>query len=212
MKQAVIFDMDGVICHTNPYHAEAFRLLLHRYGLRPSEEEFKAHMYGKNNGYIFSHFLQRPIEGEELAALEGEKEACFRELYAPHVRAIDGFLPFLDRLRGHVALGVATSAPKANMELILGSLGITAYFQVALASENVRKHKPDPEVYLKAAAALDVSPAEALVFEDSYSGVQAARHAGMEVIGVLSSHQAEELPPCKDYIHNYVHLDLGVLA
>ncbi|EIM73198.1 HAD superfamily hydrolase [Nitritalea halalkaliphila LW7] len=212
MKQAVIFDMDGVICHTNPYHAEAFRLFFSRYGLKPTEEAFKEHMYGKNNGYIFSYFLNRPIEGEELAELEREKEACFRELYAPHVQAIAGFLPFLNTLRGRVALGVATSAPQANMDLILGTLGIRDYFQVALASEHVRKHKPDPEVYLKAAAALDVSPAEALVFEDSFSGVTAARNAGMEVIGVLSSHRAEELPPCKDYVQNYLQLGLGVLS
>ncbi len=82
---AVIFDMDGVICHTNPYHSLAFREFFSTRNLSPTDEEFALHMFGKSNSYILSHFLKRPIAGEELVALEAEKEGLFRKIYEPHI-------------------------------------------------------------------------------------------------------------------------------
>ena len=78
MSKAVIFDMDGVICHTNPYHAQAFSRFFEKRNLFPTEEEYFHHMYGKNKGYILSHFLGRKIEGQELLDLEFEKERLFK--------------------------------------------------------------------------------------------------------------------------------------
>ena len=210
MLQAVIFDMDGVICHTNPFHSIAFKQFFAIRNLNPTEEEFKSHMYGKNNGYILSHFLQRRIEGEELALLEFEKESLFRAIYKTNVQAIDGYLDFLAELHGGgLSVAVATSAPRANLELILGSLGIKESMKSLLASEDVSKHKPDPEVYLKTAANLNLEPGRCLVFEDSYSGILAGLNAGMKVVGVLTSHTKEELPVCDLYINDYSELDLA---
>ncbi|MEP0714026.1 MAG: HAD hydrolase-like protein, partial [Algoriphagus sp.] len=79
MLQAVIFDMDGVICHTNPFHSIAFQHFFAKRNLNPTQAEYEEHMYGKNNGYILSHFLGRKIEGRELVLLEEEKEGLFRE-------------------------------------------------------------------------------------------------------------------------------------
>ncbi|MFO7825388.1 MAG: HAD family phosphatase [Cyclobacterium sp.] len=203
-KQAVIFDMDGVICHTNPYHSEAFRVFFGKRGLNPTEEEFAQHMYGKSNKYIFRHFLGREVTGEEFSALENEKEGLFREIYAPKVATIPGFLPFLEELKtSGFRTGVATSAPEANLLLIMESLGFKSKMESIMASEHVKKHKPDPEVYLTSASNLGVDPENCLVFEDSYSGVSAARNAGMRVVGVLSSHSREELPPCNLHINDF---------
>lgn len=203
-RHAVVFDMDGVICHTNPFHSQAFRVFFGKRGLNPTEEEFSAHMYGKSNSYIFRHFLGREILGEEFAELEEEKEGLFREIYKEQVEPIEGFVPFLERLKNAgLKTGVATSAPYANLEMILDRLDLMDSIESILASEHVSKHKPDPEVYLTSAAKLDVRPEDCLVFEDSYSGVSAALNAGMRVIGVLSSHTIAELPPCDHYIDNY---------
>jgi beta-phosphoglucomutase-like phosphatase (HAD superfamily) len=121
VKRAIIFDMDGVICHTNPYHSKAFKIFFQKRNLFPTEEEFMLHMYGKNNGYILSHFLGRKIEGQELAELEFEKESLFREIYKTEVEPISGFLDFFHTVRAAgFKTGVATSAPFANMELIAG--------------------------------------------------------------------------------------------
>ncbi|WP_025763828.1 HAD family hydrolase [Dyadobacter tibetensis] len=204
---AVIFDMDGVICHTNPYHSVAFKTFFEKRELKPTEEAFKEHMYGKSNSYILSHFLGRPIEGSELLEMEEEKEGLFRTLYKPYVDPIAGFKTFFEELVSQsIGLGVATSAPRANLEMILGEIGLGPHFGSLLASEDVNKHKPHPEVYLKSAHNLGVEPEDCLVFEDSFSGITAAKNAGMRVVGVLSSHDKDELPPCDLYIADYVHL------
>ncbi len=209
MKKAVIFDMDGVICHTNPTHSIAFKSFFAKRDMHPTEEEFALHMYGKSNSYIMSHFFDRKIEGQELLTLEIEKESLFRELYKEKVEAIPGFMDFFEALKSAgVATGVATSAPWANLELIGEALGILHKMQSVMASEHVSKHKPDPEVYLESAKNLGMKPENCVVFEDSFSGVSAGINAGMQVVGVLSSHKAEELPPCSLYINDYSQLSV----
>ena len=201
--------MDGVICHTNPFHSQAFKVFFQKRNLFPSEEDFVAHMYGKNNGYILSHFFGRKIEGEELLRLEDEKESLFREIYQHHVEPISGFLDFFHDLRKNgYKTAVATSAPFANLELIGGKLDLFPHLESALASEHVSNHKPNPEVYLKSARNLGLDPIECVVFEDSFSGIMAAKNAGMKVIGVLSSHNKAELPPCELYIQDYHEVQL----
>ena len=201
---AVIFDMDGVICHTNPYHSMAFREFFSKRDLSPTDEDFAKHMFGKSNSYILSHFLQRVVEGDELLQLEDEKESLFRKIYEPHIEPIEGFVDFItDLTNHHVKLGVATSAPLANLELIMSKVPVRTHLGSVMASENVKKHKPDPEVYLTSAKNLNIDPNNCIVFEDSFSGVSAALNAGMRVVGVLSSHSKEELPPCNLYIENY---------
>ncbi|MCE6990444.1 HAD family phosphatase [Dyadobacter sp. CY323] len=209
-KIAVIFDMDGVICHTNPYHSKAFREFFSRRDLAPTDEEFAQHMFGKSNSYILSHFLQRVVEGEELLQMEDEKESLFRQIYEPYIKPIEGIVEFMEDLKQHgVELGVATSAPHANLELILSKVPVRSHLGSILASENVKKHKPDPEVYLTSAKNLGVTPDQCVVFEDSFSGVTAALNAGMRVVGVLSSHSADELPPCNFYVENYKDLSFA---
>jgi beta-phosphoglucomutase len=207
--KAVIFDMDGVICHTNPFHSKAFQIFFNKRNLNPTEEEYQEHMYGKNNGYILSHFLGRKIEGAELLELEEEKESLFREIYKTEVNPIQGFMEFFQELKQDLLpTAVATSAPWANLELIINTLGLSEKMESKLASEDVSKHKPHPEVYIKSAFNLGVDPQNCLVFEDSYSGATAGLNAGMKVVGVLSSHQKEELPDCHHYIKDYTDLSL----
>lgn len=209
MKKAVIFDMDGVICHTNPYHSTAFQSFFAKREMYPTEAEFEQHMYGKSNSYIMSHFLGRKIEGQELLDLEFEKESLFRELYKDKIEPIAGFSEFFDSLKANGLLtGVATSAPLDNLRLIAGKLDLLNRMESVLASEDVKKHKPDPEVYLKSAANLGIDPSNCVVFEDSFSGVTAAKNAGMKVVGVLSSHAKEELPPCDLYIRDFYEINL----
>lgn len=210
---AVIFDMDGVICHTNPYHSLAFREFFSTRNLAPTDEEFAQHMFGKSNSYILSHFLKRPIAGEELLQLEEEKEGLFRKIYEPHVEPLAGLVNFVNDLKSNgVRLGVATSAPYANLELILSKVPIRETLGSIMASEDVKKHKPDPEVYLTSAKNLGVSPDQCVVFEDSFSGISAALNAGMKVIGVLTSHTKEELPICNLYIDDYSELSFDKIA
>lgn len=200
----MIFDMDGVICHTNPFHAEAFKQFFDRRNVPYTEQEFIDHMYGKHNSYIMQYFLKKDLTPAEVSVLEEEKEQLFRAIYQNHVEPITGFLEFLAALKvADFKTGVATSAPRANLELILEKLGFRSQLESILSSENVTSHKPNPEVYLTSAVNLGVDPTHCVVFEDSFSGVTAATNAGMKVVGVLSSHTEEELPPCAYYIQDY---------
>lgn len=79
----------------------------------------------------------------------------------------------------------------------------------ALSSEDVNAHKPDPEIYMKSAENLGVRPEDCVIFEDSFSGVTAATRAGAKVVGVLTSHTPEQLPPCQAYIHDYRDIDVA---
>lgn len=201
---AVIFDMDGVIAHTNPYHTEAFKQFFDKYDVPYTLAEFEDHMYGKHNDYIMRHFFNRSLTEAEVKQLAEEKEALFRKIYADHAAPIAGLSDFLSALKATgYRLGVATSAPRANLDLILDKLSLRPMMDTLLSSEDVTAHKPNPEIYLKAAAALGVRPSNCVVFEDSHSGVSAARNAGATVVGVLTSHTAEELPPCSRYISDY---------
>jgi beta-phosphoglucomutase len=198
-----------VICHTNPYHSLAFKSFFGKRNLFPTEEEFAQHMYGKSNSYILKHFLGREIVGQEFLDLEFEKESLFREIYANHIVTIPNFLQFLASLKeAGLKTGVATSAPRANLDLIMGFLGFEECMESIMASENVSHHKPHPEVYLTSAQNLGAAPENCLVFEDSFSGVSAGLNAGMKVVGVLSSHTKEELPPCSAYIQDYTEIDV----
>ncbi|WP_134088365.1 HAD family phosphatase [Olivibacter sp. XZL3] len=212
-ERAVIFDMDGVICHTNPYHAEAFRQFFDKRSIPYTEQEFIDHMYGKHNSYIMKYFLKRELSDQEVKVLEDEKEMLFRSIYTEVVDPIPGFLSFLSDLKAAgYKTGVATSAPYLNLELILNKLTFASQMESILSSEDVDRHKPDPEVYLKSARNLAVAPEQCVVFEDSFSGVTAAINAGMKVVGVLSSHAKEELPPCDYYIQDYRDIDIAKVS
>jgi len=209
---AVIFDMDGVICHTNPYHVKAFEVFFAKYGISYTQRELEEHMYGKHNSYIMRYFFKRPIGGAELAALDEEKEALFREIYRDKVEAIPGYAGFLHAIRSAgFKTAVATSAPRANLDLIVDTLDIRNGMDSLLSCEDVAQYKPHPEVYLKTAQNTGIPPARCLVFEDSFSGVTAALNAGMKVVGVLSSHTKDQLPPCSRYIRDYSEIDVNLI-
>ena len=208
-QQCVIFDMDGVICHTNPHHAKAFEAFFDKYKIAHSEQEFEEHMYGKHNGYIMSHFFKRPISGEELLRLEDEKEGMFREVYKDKVETIPHYMDFLSELKSRgFKTAVATSAPRANLDLIANFLKLDEKMDSMMSSEDLTAHKPNPDVYLKSAERVGVSPSDCVVFEDSFSGVTAGLNAGMKVVGVLSTHTEEQLPPCDFYINDYSEVNV----
>ncbi|ERJ57525.1 HAD family hydrolase [Sphingobacterium paucimobilis] len=209
---ALLFDMDGVIAHTNPYHSKAFEAFFDKYKIPYSLAEFEEHMYGKHNSYIMSHFFKRPIAGDELLQLEQEKEEMFRQVYAQHVEGIPGYVNFLKKIKqAGIKTGVATSAPRANMDLIIDGLEIRNMLDSFMSSENVSQHKPNPEVYIKSAVNLQIPYHRCIVFEDSFSGITAAINANMKVVGVLSSHTKSELPPCDLYIEDYTEIELNSL-
>lgn len=204
----VIFDMDGVIVHSNPAHKEAIQLFCKKYDQDLSESFLENRLYGRTNKEWIPE-LFGDISPEKLKKLADEKEQMFRDMFTPEDHILEGFLDFIDRLKKkNIPMAVATSAPVENADFILSRLGIEGYFSIVLDSSHVTKGKPDPEVYLKASQELGKSPENCIVFEDSVSGVQAGLKAGTAVVGVTTTHSKEELDSCHLVVDNFVDLKL----
>lgn len=192
-KIAALFDMDGVLVHTNPYHKQAFKEFLNKHNVSLTDEELKEHVYGRTNAEIFPYIFREDYTPEKGAKWADEKEATFRELYKEDIQPVKGLINFLGELKKEgIRTAVGTSAPKENLDFIIDSLNLRGYFDAFLHSADVSRGKPDPEIYLKAAARLDADPTSCVVLEDSIAGVQAGLNAGMKVIAVTTTHTPEE--------------------
>jgi beta-phosphoglucomutase len=176
--------MDGVIVDSNPVHRESWALFSRRYGLETTEEMLQR-MYGKRNDDIVRDFFGDHLLPEEVAARGRAKEQLYREMVADRIESmlVPGLRQFLETHQG-TPMGLASNAEPENVDFLLDRAGLRPFFQVVVDGHQVRRPKPDPEIYLRAAELLAVAPANCIVFEDSPSGVAAAAAAGMRVIGI----------------------------
>ena len=213
MSFAFVFDMDGVIVDSNPYHKIALREFCGKHGYTLTETELREKIYGRANKDWIPNLFGR-IDPSLAKRYADEKESLFREIYAPHIQAVPGLIEFLDELdRSHIARAIATSAPRANVDFTLDRTGISHYFEVILDESLVNKGKPDPEIYLKTAKALNLPPNQCVVIEDSLSGVEAATAAGSRVSAITTTHSKAEFPPVDLVIDNFVGLSpKGVIS
>lgn len=187
--QALIFDMDGVICHTMPYHLEAWRQYSQRVpALQNIDRDRLEKMGGKRNTELIAELLDDPIDEADMFCWGMEKEALYRELIEGRVEFLPGLISFLRRAESQgLLLGLGTSACEENVDLILGHEDIGLHFPVRVTELDVMEGKPDPECYLLVAEQLGVSPSQCLVFEDAIAGVQSAKNAGMRCWGVTTT-------------------------
>ncbi|GAB4040180.1 HAD family hydrolase [Spirosoma gilvum] len=198
--KAVIFDMDGVLVDTNPHHHIAWREYYERNGKTLSDADFVQYVSGKHNKDIVAHlFANQPLTIEEVIRLSNEKEALFRELYKSVITPVPGLVSFLESLKSAgIRMAVATSAPVENLNFVVDTLNIRSYFDALLNESMVSHPKPDPEIYQKAMAMLGVEPAESVIFEDSMTGIQAAKASGAAVVGMATTQTPDELRPFVD--------------
>lgn len=193
-KFAILFDMDGVIVDTNPAHKIAILQFCATYNKKLSDEELSKYIWGRTNKEWIRHLFGEAISDAQLKAYADEKESLFRKIYEPDVRLLSGLKEFLDLLeRNNIPKAVGTSAPPENVDFIFRHTGLKKYFDTVLDERSVTIGKPNPEIYLKAASALNIDPADCMVIEDSLSGIQAGKRAGCKVIGITTTHSDAEL-------------------
>ncbi len=185
---ALVFDMDGVLIDSNPMHCLAWEAFNRRYGLETTEA-MRQSMYGKRNDEIIREFFGPDLAPEEVWARGAAKEELYREMIAEKLEEmlVPGLLEFLERHQSD-PMAVASNAEPKNLDFLLDRGGLRRYFRVVVDGHQVRRPKPDPEIYVRTAELLKVAPANCIVFEDSYHGVEAALAAGARVIGVLTTH------------------------
>lgn len=192
-RRAVIFDMDGVLVLSGPAHWVAWVDAARRHGTELTREQFLS-FNGLTNPDICVRLWGDRATPQFIAELATAKEAAFRRAIMADVPLAPGcreLLQQLSALRAGIAVG--SSAPRENVDLVLDGGGIRPFFGAVVHADLVKRGKPAPDIFLRAAELLGVPPAQCVVVEDAPSGVRAARAAGMPAVGVLTNHTAAEL-------------------
>ncbi|MHA8074212.1 HAD family hydrolase [Aquirufa sp. HETE-40SA] len=205
--KAVLFDMDGVIVDNLPFHVEAWLLFCERNGIPLTREVFYKELNGMNSKDTFEWFYKKEMTRSEVEKLEEEKELLYRGFYAAHRKPAEGLVSFLQDLRSRgIKTALATSAGPGNIDFIVDGLGIRDQFDAIIGGAEVKKGKPDPEIYVKAASLVGVAPEDCWVIEDSLQGIASGLAAGARVVGITTSHTAEELAHTQVIASNFVGL------
>lgn len=184
---ALLFDLDGVIVDSNPVHVQVWRQYLSQYGIDPGGA-LPALMYGRRNDEIVRDFFGSHLTPEEIHRHGADKEALYRSVMKEQLRErlVPGIQRFLHRCRRYPK-AVVTNAEPANAEFVLAEAGLKQYFDLVVDGHQVERPKPAPDIYLLAIQLLGTQPQECIVFEDSQTGVQAARDAGARVVAVATT-------------------------
>jgi beta-phosphoglucomutase len=181
---AMIFDLDGVLIHSMPLHVRAWKRYLEGYGM--SCGDIERTMHGKRNSELVRELFGSELADDVVFEHGAAKERLFRQMLLEEDLSecrVRGLVEFLGQHRD-VPKAIGSNAEPANIEFVMEQLGLRPYFQAIVNGQQVKRPKPFPDVYLKAAELLGFEPSDCIVFEDSPTGIEAARAAGMRVVGV----------------------------
>jgi beta-phosphoglucomutase len=186
--RAVLWDLDGTLLDSQEYHWLAWRETLAAEGYDLSYEQFVA-SFGQRNDTILRGFFGPNLLESEVERIGDAKEVSYRHLVRTRgVQFLPGVQHWLTRLHAEGwRQAVASSAPRLNVEAVLGALNIGWCFDATVSAEDVQHGKPDPQVFLVAADKVAVPPERCIVVEDAPAGIEGGRRAGMRTIGVRSS-------------------------
>ena len=181
----LIFDLDGVIIDSMPFHQRAWQRYLEATGIGSHDSlEF---MHGQRNEEIVRALLGPEADLETVIAHGAAKEQMYRDMLREQLgeQLVPGIAEWLEHVSG-APIALATNAERANVDFVLDGARLRPYFEAIVDGSQVERPKPAPDVYLRAAELLGIPPRNCIVFEDSPVGVAAAVAAGMRVVGVLT--------------------------
>ena len=188
--RAVLWDMDGTLIDSAEYHWLTWRDALAAEGYPLSYEQFTG-FFGQRNDAILRRVVGPDVTAADIARIGDAKEAAYRRMVRERgVEPLPGVRHWLERLRdAGWRQAVASSAPPANIEVLIDVLGARDCFQACVSAEEVPHGKPAPDVFLRAADKLGVPPSRCIVVEDAPAGVEAGRRGGMRTIGIVAMHE-----------------------
>lgn len=195
MIEGAIFDMDGVLLDNLDYHLRAFKSWGKEMGRVLTTDQIQA-VFGRKNSDMLRALLGKRLSEDEIRRYEARKEELYRELIGPRLQkqVVEGLVEFIGALRREdFGIALATSGPMDNVDMVLDGLDLRKNFAVVVTGDQVEHGKPHPDAFLKAAEGLDIAPSRCVVFEDSYSGVEAALRAGSKCVALATTHSVEEL-------------------
>jgi beta-phosphoglucomutase len=203
----LIWDLDGTLVDTEQNHYAAWRALMQEHGRDLSREQFRP-TFGLRNDDVLTRHLGFAGDAASIASLGDHKEELFRAaLEREGIRMQPGARELVEqvhRLGGRQA--IASSAPPANIALMVRLLGLQDCFSAVVSSEEVRHGKPAPDIFLAAARHLDLPPRRLAVMEDAPAGVQAGKAAGCRVIALVSTYPPDALGRADLVVHSFAEV------
>jgi beta-phosphoglucomutase len=198
--KAFIFDLNGTMIDDMTYHTKAWQTLLNdELGGNFTWDEVNPQMYGKNPEVLVRMFGPDRFTMDEMNYLSLEKEKKYQVEFLPHLKLLPGLNEFLENAyQQGIPMAIGSAAIPFNIDFVLDNLNIRHYFKAIVSADDVLLSKPHPETYLKAAALLNTTPTDCIVFEDVPKGAEAAANAGMKAVVITTTHQPEEF----DYLQN----------
>lgn len=192
--KAYIFDMDGTLTDNMHFHHEAWMKFIALKKLGIDAATFERDYHKGTLIEVMARFFPTLKTEEELRQVGNEKEALYRNTYGHLLKPLPGLHQFLKQLKEkNIPAGLATMGDQNNLDMTLKQLNIAAYFHSTTGGDQVHNGKPHPEIFLSAAEKIGVDPQCCLAFEDTQSGITAARAAGMQVVGVATQFSLEKL-------------------
>jgi HAD superfamily hydrolase (TIGR01509 family) len=198
MLKAVIFDFNGIIVDDEPIHFKLFQKVLGEEAITLTEEVYYERYLGfDDRGAFMAGFREnnRPLDCAKLQQLIDRKAEYYQDMIRNHVSIFPGVHSLVSSLAEKLPLAVASGALRNEIETILTAAGLLDHFKVIVGAEDVTRGKPEPEIFLKALAALNtgesahsIDAAQCVVIEDSKEGIRGARRAGMKCLAVTNSH------------------------
>jgi HAD superfamily hydrolase (TIGR01509 family) len=223
MLRAVIFDFNGIIVDDEPIHFQLFQKVLGEEGIELTEQAYYARYLGFDDRGAFTTGYRdhtRQLSNAKLSELIERKAAYYQQAIRNHVAIFPGVKALVAKLAQSLPLAVASGALRNEIETILTTVGLIGHFQSIISAEDVTQGKPEPEIFLKALAALNsqrgngstIGAAECVVIEDSKEGLKGARRAGMKCLAVTNSHPAELLGDADAIVNSLENVSLESLT
>ena len=212
MIKGVIFDMDGTIVDSLPFHYKAWKIFFNENKVENFSEKLKDYKGGGTLDLMTAVYGDK-YSRKELKIMTDDKEIIFREIYKNNVVPIAGFMEMFELIKSKkILVGIASNAIRKNVKMILSELKIYEEFDSIICGDEVRKGKPDPEMFNETVDRFNLKKEKCLIFEDSVEGVTAAANSKVGVIGVSSSTSGKILidKGCKTTIDNYLNFDMSI--
>lgn len=186
--------MDGTLVPNMSYHSRAFDVQAERHGYK-LREPVDGRYFGWHKCDVMRAVVDKEIcDKFGVEFLADEKEAIYRELYAPYADLTPGLRPLIAEAKSlGIGCAIGSAAPQENVDFIIDATDISDLMEVVVSGNDVKNCKPDPEIFLTCCERLGVEPSDCIVFEDAVSGVRAGVSAGCKVIAIATNTAAELL-------------------